>query len=507
MPTDGCADVVTFAGAVHTAPPGAVDLAARRLGGLVVAASDEFFGAADHLLAPGPSVFDPDAYVDRGKLVDGWETLRRRDGGHDWCIVRLGVAGVLDEVVVDTSHFVGNHPAAVAVDGTISDDLVPVDDWFPVVATTTLRGDELQSFAVGDGRRVTHVRLSIHPDGGVARFRAWGRPLVDLHAVADPGGRLDLAAMLNGARIAGCSDEFFGTASNLIQVGDSRDMGDGWETRRRRGDGHDWVVVELASTGLVERVELDTTHFRGNFPDRCELAAVLAPAGDLADVGDDDWTALAPPQRMRPHARHVVQVADPVPATHLRLSVHPDGGVARMRAHGRITDDGWERAGARLLDALRPREARQVLTACCGATAWVDAMVAARPFGTPAAVLAAADRAWAGLADDAHLEAFAAHPRIGERSASTLSTREQAGAAAADADVQERLRAGNVAYEERFGHVFLIRAAGRAADEILAALEERLDHDPATELAIAAEQQRQITVLRLRGWLRAGQHG
>lgn len=234
---------------------------------------------------------------------------------------------------------------------------------------------------------------------------------------------------------------------------------------------------------------------------------VHAPNGDLARVADDDWIAIAPPERMRPHARHVIGVAEPWPATHLRLSVHPDGGVARLRAFGVVTDDGWDRSGVRLLDAMRAQEARDVLAACCGATAWVDEMLDRRPLGTPDALLAAADEAWADLSDDDHREAFAAHPRIGERSATALSTREQSGVADAGADVQQRLRAGNVAYERRFGHVFLIRAAGRSADEMLAALEERLGNDPATELANAADQQRQITALRLRAWLRAGRHG
>lgn len=508
-PTDGAASSGDHPPSDHpTSRTGSVDLAARRLGGLVVATNDEFFGAADHLLDPRPAVFDPQAFGDRGKVMDGWETRRRRSPGHDWCIVRLGVGGVVDEVVVDTSHFRGNHPQSVALEGTVCDDTVPAADadWFPLVDRTDVHGHDLATLAVATPTRVTHVRLTIHPDGGVARLRVRGRPVVDLHALADPGGRLDLAALVNGGSIADRSDQFFADATNLLMVGDARDMGDGWETRRRRDDGHDWVVVALATTGTVERIELDTTHYRGNFPDTCRVDATHAPDADAAALADATWTTIAQ-DRMRPHARHVLAATESVAATHLRLVLEPDGGVARMRAFGVVTDDGWRRAGVTMLDALPDDDVRTVLQACCGSRTWVDAMVARRPFGDVATLLEAADATWASLDDDDHLEAFAAHPRIGERSSSALSTREQAGAADAGDDVKSRLHAGNVAYEERFGHVFLIRAAGRSADEMLAALKERLDHDAASELAVAAEQQRQITRLRLDGWLRHGQHG
>lgn len=491
-------------------PTGLVDLAARRLWGLVVATNDEFFGATDHLLDPRPADFDPRAFTDRGKLMDGWETRRRRAPGHDWCVVRLGVAGTVDAVIVDTSHFRGNHPEAVEVHGTVSDASTPPADaaWFPLLGRTRVRGDASQQFDLAGDRRVTHVRLDIHPDGGVARFRVLGRPRPDLHEVADPSGRLDLAAIVNGGRAVACSDAFFASPSNLIMVGDARDMGDGWETRRRRDDGHDWVVIQLAAIGEVERVEIDTTHFKGNYPDRCVVAVTHAPgAADDDELPEEDWTTIVPATPMKPHARHVIDAAARVPATHLRLSVLPDGGVARLRAFGRVTEQGWRRAGVQLLDVMERAAAEQVLRACCGSSRWVAQMLERRPFHEPDALLDTADQVWSQLSSDDHLEAFAAHPRIGERSHSRWSQREQAGADDADGDVRRRLHEGNVAYEQRFGHVFLIRAAGRSATEMLAALEERLEHDAATELAIAAEEQRQITRLRLEAWLQEGRHG
>ncbi len=506
MPHDDEPLEVTPQGAGLT---GLVDLAARRLGGMVLAANDEFFGAKERLLDPHPPTFDAAAYYDRGKVMDGWETRRRRGEGKDWCLVRLGVTGVLRAVVVDTTHFRGNYPAACELWGTVADGGPPDDDarWVPLLPRTDLRGDAVQRFDVEAATRVTHVRFTIIPDGGVARLRLLGHPLVDLHRVADPGDRLDLAALVNGGRAVACSDAFFSAPSNLIMVGDARDMADGWETRRRRGPGHDWAVLQLATTGVVERVELDTTHFKGNYPDRCTVEAIHAPGVAADDLPEDGWVVLVAEQPMQPHARHVLDVDAAVEATHLRLRSIPDGGVARLRAFGRITEAGWRRAGMAMLDHAPHEEALARLRACCGSAVWADAMADRRPFGDPDALLDAADEVWTALPVEDRMEAVEAHPRIGERSASRWSTREQSGAAAADQAVLERIAEGNRAYEQRFGHVFLIRAAGRSAEEILAALEERLGHSPAEEQEVASEQQGQITRLRLEALLREGVAG
>ncbi|HUG84868.1 MAG TPA: allantoicase, partial [Euzebya sp.] len=411
---------------------GLIDLAAKRLGGMVVAANDEFFAAKENLVDPLPPRFDPHAYTDRGKVMDGWETRRRRRPGSDWCIVRLGVAGVLQAVVVDTSFFRGNFPEGCELHGTVSTaDIPPADAaWFPLLARTELRGDAVQRFEVDGATLATHVRLTIHPDGGVARLRLLGRSLVDLHQVADPGGRLNLAAATNGARAVACSDAFFSAPSNMISVGDGRDMGDGWETRRRRGPGEDWAVIELATTGLVERIEIDTTHFKGNYPDRCAVDALDAtqlPEGTLDDpaacgMGAPGWKPAVEPSPMRPHARHVYDLAQPVIATHLRVVMIPDGGISRFRAHGVITDEGWRRAGLVHLNAMDRDRAGQALLACCGSTAWAEAMLARRPFADPDALKTAAGEIWQGLSTADHLEAFAAHPRIGETSPPATNT-------------------------------------------------------------------------------------
>jgi allantoicase len=488
-----------------------LDLAAKRLGGMALAANDEFFAPKERLLEPDAAVFVPDRYTDRGKWMDGWETRRRREPGHDWCVVRLGVPGVVRGVVVDTAHFKGNHPQACSVAGLAAEgDLARLDPgadagWVELVARTELRPDTQHHLVVADPVRVTHVRLSIYPDGGVARLRVHGEPLPDLRALAGPRAWLDVAAATSGGEAIACSDMFFSSRHNLVMPGDAGGMGEGWETRRRRGPGHDWAVVRLAAEAAVERVEVATTHFKGNHPESCEVEACSAPAAGRHEVPEEGWWTLVPRSRLGPHAGHAFPVAgdaEALAATHVRLAIHPDGGVSRLRVFGRVTDEGWRRWGVGWLDALPARHAEAELLACCASRAWAAGIAAARPFADAEALAASADEVWASLGPDDWLEAFAAHPRIGDRlaaapGASAWSTQEQAGVAGADPAVLAELVEGNRAYEERFGHVFLVCATGQSAAAMLAALRERLGNDRASELRVAAEEQRKITRLRL----------
>ena len=500
--------------------PSLLDLAARRLSGLVLAASDEYFAPKEALLRAEDPAFDPTAQTDRGKLMDGWESRRRRTPGEDWCLVRLGVPGEVHALVVDTTHFKGNAPAACTVDAVAIDDdpaevgrigadaLLARDDWEALLPRTDLAADALNRLAVPTPARATHLRLRIHPDGGVARLRVLGRPLPHLDRLADPAGRLELAGSRHGGLVAGCSDAFFSPPENLLAPGAGVSMADGWETRRRRGPGHDWVVIRLAAEATVERLEVSTLHFTGNYPDR--LAADVATAPDRLTVDDPEalaWSEALEPEPLAPHAWHRFDVTADEPVTHLRLRLLPDGGLSRVRVYGRPTEHGWAREGVRRLDAALPGAARRQLAGCCAAPRWVEGMLARRPFGDAPTLRAAADHVWAAMGPEDWHHAFEAHPRIGDRRAGGRAASEQRGVEAADADVLARLDAGNRRYEERFGHVFLIRAAGRSAEEMLSALEERLANDPDTELVIAAEQQRQIMQLRLSALVGATREG
>jgi allantoicase len=313
------------------------DLAAERLGGAVIAANDEFFAPKEALLKASPPEWREGVYTERGKWMDGWETRRRRSPGHDWAIVRLGVAGIVRGVVIDTSFFTGNFPEYASIDAGFFDGVFPSPpssrSWKPLLPKSLLAGNAANPFPIsGKSSRVSHLRLNIYPDGGVARLRVHGEAVPD-ESVFRPGRELDLAAMENGGVVVSCSDMHYGNPQNLILPGRSTHMGDGWETKRRRGPGHDWSIVRLARRGIIDRVELDTDHYKGNAPGRCMVE--YADAGAGFDPDKAKWQTLLPRKPLEPHARHRWEGLRARPATHVRLNIYPDGGVARLRLFGR----------------------------------------------------------------------------------------------------------------------------------------------------------------------------
>jgi allantoicase len=325
------------------APEDYVDLASERLGGAAVAANDEFFASKENLIKPAAAVWRDGVYTDRGKWMDGWETRRRRDGGdHDWCVVRLGVRGHVMAVDVDTSFFTGNYPESCAVDAC---DLstAPMGDftaapWREIIRRSPLSGDahnRLDVAAPPDA--ATHLRLRIFPDGGVARFRVYGLVAPDWERLRRRG-EVDLAAVENGGLVVACSDSFFGSRHNLIMPGDSSSMADGWETKRRRGPGHDWTIIRLGAAGTIRRVEVDTRHFKGNAPGACSLeVTAIDEVMNRAKLQDDrHWVELVARTALEPHARHTFQddVREFTGATFVRFNIFPDGGVARLRLFG-----------------------------------------------------------------------------------------------------------------------------------------------------------------------------
>jgi allantoicase len=322
------------------------DLANERLGAVVLAANDEFFAPKEALIKASAPEWREGVYTERGKWMDGWETRRRRTPGYDWAIVRLGLPGIVRGVVIDTSYFTGNYPAragleACSIFGIPSLEILACDEtpWWPLLVPTELHGNTRNTFAIAEPtRRVTHVRLNIYPDGGVARLRLHGDVMAESRVFA-PGREVDLAAMANGGFVVSCSDMHYGHRQNLILPGRSTHMGDGWETKRRRGPGHDWTIIRLARRGIVDRIEIDTDHFKGNAPGSCMLEYCDSnPTADPSAFAPSDarWQELLPESTLQPHTRHTFDHVVGDAATHVRLNIYPDGGIARLRLIGRV---------------------------------------------------------------------------------------------------------------------------------------------------------------------------
>ncbi len=309
-----------------------VQLEQPRLGSRVTYATDEFFAAKERLIDPAEPVFIDGKYDEHGKWMDGWESRRKRELGYDHCIVHLGLPGVIHGFDIDTSHFTGNYPPEISIDACSSDADVPEDGWQEIVPKTAIEGDAHHYIDVLNGCAFTHVRLNIYPDGGVARLRIYGAVLPDIDNVE---GFVDLVAVEHGGRAIACSDEHYGSMHNLNMPGRGVNMGDGWETARRRGPGNDWVVVALGRPGSIARAEVDTAHFKGNYPDRVSLEAGRFDS-DAAAV-DGAWKPLLAESKLKMDQQHYFEALEPVgDVTHVRMSIYPDGGVSRLRLFGKV---------------------------------------------------------------------------------------------------------------------------------------------------------------------------
>ncbi|MFC9951426.1 allantoicase [Streptomyces prasinus] len=342
------------------------DLADRRLGAGVVAAADEFFAERENLLLPGRAVFDPEHFGHKGKVMDGWETRRRRGPSagdpwpaqedHDWALIRLGAPGVVHGVVVDTAHFRGNHPRAVSVEGAsvpgtpgpeelLSDGVT----WTTLLPRTPVGGHAANGFAVPAGRRFTHLRLSQYPDGGIARLRVYGEVVPD-PAWLEALGTFDVVALENGGRVEDASDRFYSPPANTIRPGRSQRMDDGWETRRRRDRGHDWIRYRLAAQAEIRALEIDTACLKGN---SAGWASVSVRDGAGTGTGTDepegagDWREILPRTRLQPDTNHRFVLPAPAVGTYARVDVFPDGGISRLRLFGSLTGQGSAALAAR----------------------------------------------------------------------------------------------------------------------------------------------------------------
>ncbi len=319
-----------------------INLADSRLGTRSIFVTDDWFAAVDRMLQPEPPVWKEGVFDDNGKWMDGWESRRKRFEGYDYTIIRLGVPGVIKGVDIDTSFFTGNFPPSASLEACYSPDADPSDntEWTELLGAVSLQGNSQHLHAIEDGRPWTHLRFNIYPDGGVARLRVYGIPYLDWSKISTEQ-EIDLAAALNGGRALACSDEHFGKMGNILNPGRGVNMGDGWETARRRTPGNDWVIVALGHPGEISRVVVDTLHFKGNYPDRCSIQASYVKGGTDEQIETQSlfWKELLPSQKLEMHQEHefIAELNDIGPITHVRLNIFPDGGVSRLRLFGKVT--------------------------------------------------------------------------------------------------------------------------------------------------------------------------
>ncbi len=318
-----------------------INLASPRLGAEVLFATDDFFADKARMLQDAPAVFDPDKYDNNGKYMDGWESRRKRTGGHDFAIVKLGVKGIIWGVDIDTSHFTGNYPPAASLEACAVEGAPDANTvWSEILPAQALGPSASHLFEIESGKAWTHVRLHIYPDGGVARLRIYGEPVAQW-AAKDVNAVYELSALRNGGHIIGYNDAHYGSVWTLLIEGRGINMGDGWETRRRREPGNDWIVIGLGAPGIIERVEVDTCHYKGNFPDRCSLqAGMMTDTPPRALITQAMfWPQLMGEEKLSADHIHEFgsdKLAKLGPVNHVKLNIFPDGGVSRLRIFGRL---------------------------------------------------------------------------------------------------------------------------------------------------------------------------
>lgn len=472
-----------------------IDLASEVLRGFVLGASNDPFGKRGNLLKSNSA-------SDR---EDGWLTSRKRSGDFDWAVVRLGVPGTVEEVIVDTSHFSGDYPAEVKIEGCVAahnSRLEELSDWVTLVPCSGLKGNRENCFESHSKGRYTHLRMSIFPDGGIARLRVLGQPVPNWMAPGHPaGGQMDLAATINGGHVHSASNSHFGDRLNLIMPG----LSGCWMTGRRREPGHDWAIVRLVGPGRIESLILDTAQLLEDCP---QQASVEASA--VQDPGPDDWFTLLPPQNMIPNTEHQFrsELEENSDLVWLRLNLLPDGGMTRLRALGTLNESGLEEARLLYLNASQDQVLGSIFKQVCHSDRFVQEMVRSKPFFSLNDLLKKGAGAWSKCTETDWKQALDGHPRIGEKAkGSDLSARwskgEQSNAAAPQATVVEQLKSEQEAYFQKFGFIFLICASGKSSEEILKSVQTRLNNSAQEELQIVAEEQAKIIHLRLEKLLKS----
>jgi allantoicase len=463
-----------------------VELSAPAAGGAVLSASDEQLGAKDGLLNPAPP---------RLGARDGWETRRRRGGDsrEEWCVIRLGVPGVIRGILLDGRNYEGDLPETVSVEACVEDrPVAPVGPWTELLPPEAISGQDAVLFEIQDGRRYTHVRVKLRPDGGLSRVRVYGEAAPNW---ALQPSVVNLASLALGTRVAAASPAIDGNPRNLLTPG----ADEGWLTARRREPGADYLVLQFGVRAAIERIEIDTTGYTGNAPE-----AIAVRVGSGAEM-PEHWETVLPETPLQPNCRHVFkeEVESPGAADWVRIDVIPDGGIRGLVLQGVLGEQHHSNVGLKRLNAMDADLALEQFLRCCHSMLWAESMVARRPLRSVEQALTAAEDSFWNAGRQGWIEAMQREVRIGQRAGDAWSQQERAILDQADPQVLTDLWKLARKYEVRFGYPYVTPQLELPANEIMKTLLERLENDPGVEIQVAAKAQLELTLARLRRLLGA----
>ena len=315
-----------------------VNLISPKIGSYGVYANDEFFAPLERMLSETDPIFIPDKYDNHGKWMDGWETRRRRTPGFDWCLIKLGCPGTIKKIEINTKFFTGNYPPYAEIEGIYSEEQPDENDenWKTILKKRSIKGDAVNNFNAENESIFNWVKLKIFPDGGVARLRLWGDVFVDWDKISKKQ-ILELSALNNGGKIISYNNAHYGDVSAILSYGRGKNMGDGWETRRRREPGNDWLIIKLGKKSFLTKAEVDTAFFKGNYPESCSIQAI--DTDDISKIKNENWVTIIPKSILNADKVHKFSIDTKfhdIEFSHVRLNIFPDGGVSRLRIFGHI---------------------------------------------------------------------------------------------------------------------------------------------------------------------------
>tara|TARA_B100000029_G_scaffold67449_1_gene60114 strand:+ start:42 stop:1013 length:972 start_codon:yes stop_codon:yes gene_type:complete len=312
-----------------------INLVEPRLGSKVIFKTDDFFAAASRIINSNPPIFKEGVFDKHGKWMDGWETRRRRKKGFDFLIIKLGRPGKIFNVDIDTTHFSGNQPTYASLEARYNKKSA----WIKILDKKKLGPNKNHNFKIKNKSVFEYIKLNIYPDGGVARLRAYGQ--VETKKINFGNKIINLSSMLNGASIVGCNNEHFGKAENILAPGKAKNMGDGWETRRSRGKNFDWLIIKLGRAGIINKIEIDTHHFKGNYPDSCTVQAAYIPKS-ISNYSivkkSTKWKLMLNKAKLKANKKHTFNnnKMKKTKINFVRINIYPDGGISRIRTFGKV---------------------------------------------------------------------------------------------------------------------------------------------------------------------------